>query len=736
MKVIKNKFAGKCSICQKKLNEGEGFAANNGGRWFKVCNSSVCLKKSNIEIKDHFDNTRKLTEDGRVIFPFDRELIPLVKSLPGARWNPDNKVWTCSTDPKDLARVIEIAEQLQLEIPDSLKEKEKEGTPEGRKAEERAKNLIGKGGKKLFNFQIEGVKFLAMHDEVLLADDMGLGKSCQAIAALPEKAAVIIICPSSLKYNWQDEVNIWRPEFETIVCKGRDSFQIPESGQIVIINYEILPEWLMPTKKNGKKTQSGKDIKEADINKNTKEKLSKCIVIEDECQKSKNYKTKIAKKINQLTQHCKTRWLLTGTPIMNRPMDLYGILSAGNIRGLGSFSTFLRLFNGYPGSFGGYEFGMPSPEAPERLKRFMLRRLKKDVLKDLPPKIYKDINVDTIDKNLKKYLDDFIIKAAKDNELTKNKKKYTDDEISELANEVINLPSFDEFAKIRATLAESKIDSMLEIVETFEESDTPLVVFSAHKKPIEALGNRDGWKYITGDTESKLRRDIVKEFQEGKLKGIGVSIKAGGVGLTLTYASNALFVDLDWTPSLNLQAEDRLCRIGAVGDNIMIMRLVTNHSLDIHIKNLLAYKMELAYKAIDANMKVKPIIYKDIEIIEETEEEQLQRIKEATTTAEREYYLDKIDSIFDREAKKVEHLIEPELSQDRKDLLREAMYFMIGRCDGAQKRDGVGFNKPDAFIGHWIFRTGLLDSDDKSFRLLERVLIRYKKQLSDFNIWD
>ncbi len=137
-----------------------------------------------------------------------------------------------------------------------------------------------------------------------------------------------------------------------------------------------------------------------------------------------------------------------------------------------------------------------------------------------------------------------------------------------------DLPGFESFSRIRALLAQSRIPAMLEMVEEYEEAETPLLVFSAHKAPIKALENRSGWAIITGETSAEDRFDIVKRFQEGKLNGVGLTIGAGGVGLTLTRASNILFVDLDWKPSMNIQAEDRAHRIGTNADNILIKRMV------------------------------------------------------------------------------------------------------------------------------------------------------------------
>jgi len=156
-----------------------------------------------------------------------------------------------------------------------------------------------------------------------------------------------------------------------------------------------------------------------------------------------------------------------------------------------------------------------------------------------------------------------------------------------------------DFFHVRALLARERIDAMLEIVESHEEQEEPLVVFSAHRAPIDALEGRERWKTITGDTTEKNRADFVRAFQEGALAGLALTIGAGGVGITLTRGSTALFVDLDVTPALNAQAEDRLVRIGQEASSVLIMRMVSSHPVDRRVHELIEQKMKLFNAAID-----------------------------------------------------------------------------------------------------------------------------------------
>jgi SNF2 family DNA or RNA helicase len=243
--------------------------------------------------------------------------------------------------------------------------------------------------------------------------------------------------------------------------------------------------------------------------------------------------------------------------------------------------------NAYPKKWGGYDFGQPDPIVPELLRRVMLRRLRVDVLPDLPTKTYHTIKVDLPGKLAKKM-------------------DALWDEWGDLIQNDKELPPFEEFSSIRAALAESRIPALLELVEDHEEQEVPLVVFSAHIAPCEALSQRPGWEMITGSTPSKKRQEIVQRFQAGELKGLALTIRAGGVGLTLTRAWKAIFVDLDWVPSWNNQAEDRICRIGQLANCIEIVRMVSDHVLDLHVLKLIAWKITIIQGAIEKLIQTKP----------------------------------------------------------------------------------------------------------------------------------
>ena len=208
-----------------------------------------------------------------------------------------------------------------------------------------------------------------------LADDMGLGKTIQALIALPEGQPVLVVGPAVAKNVWEQEAKKWRPDLKVTVLSGRNSFRFPEPGEMVIPNYDIL--------------SADPGVPNAGT-----------VVVADEAHVLKSIKASRTKKFRTISEAVRKDngkvWLMTATPLMNRPPELWSVLQAAGIahEAFGSWSNFVRLFNAVEGEWGGYEWGSPSPEVPSLLQRVSLRRMKVDVLPDLPTKMYRDVVVD------------------------------------------------------------------------------------------------------------------------------------------------------------------------------------------------------------------------------------------------------------------------------------------------------------------------------------------------------
>lgn len=412
-------------------------------------------------------------------------------------------------------------------------------------------------------YQKEGVYWLATHKRALLADDMGLGKTIQILMALPDNRPVTIVCPSSLKYNWMKEAKKWRPDYTPIMLSGRNSYRLPKPGEMIITNYDILPEKIIM------------DDGTEPVLKNP----PGMVVIADEAHKLKGANTKRFESFKQWFATTEYAWLVTATPLLNRPNELWNLLDVIDIAEMtySSFQNFCNIFNGYRSGWG-YNWGKPSPMAGELLKRVTLRRTKDQVAKDIPPKsrVIEEIEF-KLDKMATMLCDEAMEAMERD-----------------FKTELI----FEKIAAARSALAKAKYPALLEMVEEYEDNNEPVVVFSHHKYPLENLAKREGWALITGDTNISKRNEIVEDFQAGNLRGLAATTMAGGVGITLTRACNAIFVDLEWTPKLNEQAEDRLCRIGQTRP-VLIKVMEGGHPLDAMVNDIIMRKMEIIDNSVE-----------------------------------------------------------------------------------------------------------------------------------------
>jgi SNF2 family DNA or RNA helicase len=243
------------------------------------------------------------------------------------------------------------------------------------------------------------------------------------------------------------------------------------------------------------------------------------------------------------------------------------------------WNTFKKLFKARKDEWNAWKFGTPDPSVPSRIRRVAIRRTRKEVLPDLPTKMYRKVRV-TINRATYNLCDSVLIEADAAG-------VDVEDAVSEAIKTGARKTLFEELSEARRELATAKTPYAMSLLDMYEEAGEPVVVFSAH-----ITSHRKGWGIITGATKTEDRADIVRTFQEGKLSGLACTIAAGGVGITLTHAHQAIFIDMDWTPAMNLQAEDRLCRIGQTG-GVVITRLIAEHPLDERLASVLIKKQKL-----------------------------------------------------------------------------------------------------------------------------------------------
>lgn len=464
------------------------------------------------------------------------------------------------------------------------------------------------GGLKPFPFQRDGVRWLAERRAGLLADEMGLGKTVQALLAIPENAPTIVVGPAAVKGVWKMEAKRWRPEFRVHVLNGRNSFIWPAAGAMHVLNYDVLPEI--------SDDKPAKVIAPNEVAPGT-------VLIADEAHALKNRTARRTKRFLALSKTVRKAggrvYLLTGTPLLNRPPELWQVLAAAGLETecFGSWPRFMDLFSAYKTRWA-TEWGMPKPEVPGLLRRVSLQRRRAQVLPDLPTKTYRSVPVNDLNAETRAACDAVVdslkalgIELADALSMLVKKDDRGEDfepQDNEWGEEIrmkVKKVLFEDMARCRKMLAVAKVPALVGMIEEFEDAGEPIVVFSMHRAPIDVLGEREGWATITGDVAPERRSEIVAKFQAGELKGVALTVGAGGTGLTLTRAHQIIFVDLAWTPALNQQAEDRVCRIGQ-DRGVIVTRLVAEHPLDERVAELLGQKQALIEASVESSSVTKP----------------------------------------------------------------------------------------------------------------------------------
>ena len=403
------------------------------------------------------------------------------------------------------------------------------------------------GGYTLFPFQIEGISVIVETfrrgiKSFLLADEMGLGKTIQALGVAKVLGLdVVVIAPASVVPSWQEKAQ--------------------ECGVTAnIFSYA----------KANRKTASGK------------------LLIIDEAHYIKNRSAKRTKAVRGLVSQAEKVLALTGTPILNRVDELASILEVIGI--IKSAKAFLRYYSSsYVHEFWvndqlieKIEYYLTEKQVHElrillKTKLPYLRRLKSEVGIQLPRKNRTPIplNIDTSRAT------DFLRKASQ--EFAEKRRmdisKYKTDEalVSFIFENYTYLP----ISTARRLYAIDKASLAAEYIKYLTEGlTTPLVVFYHHREVLEILQERVPGPYIDGTVPQERRAELVREFQEEKHQVLYISITAAGLGITLTAADTAVFVEYDWVPANLLQAEDRINRIGQRNENTYYHYLTTKDPVE------------------------------------------------------------------------------------------------------------------------------------------------------------
>ena len=445
----------------------------------------------------------------------------------------------------------------------------------------------------LFPFQKEGVAFVEKRNgRALIADEMGLGKTIQAIAWLnkhSECLPAVIVCPASLKLNWEKELQTWSA-YNTQVLSGTKPTKL-STRNIYIINYDVLHSWVTMLQ-----TKSIKAL------------------IFDECHLFKNSSAKRTKAVKRISNKVSNIICLSGTPIVNRPIE---ILNAIKILDPITFRDQWRFMHRYCGAKHngfGWDFNGASniPELHKILcETVMIRRLKKDVLTELPDKTHSFIPIELTNRKEYQTAEKDIISFIRQNKG------------SAAAQRASNAEVLTRIETLKQVAVNGKLDGVIDWIEMMLSSTQKLVVFATHKFVIDALMSEFNFidnkrKSITqavkidGSCSIEDRQKAVNSFQNDPSIRLFIgNIKAAGVGITLTAASNVVFVEFPWTPGDLSQASDRCHRIGQK-NNVNVYYLFAHNTIETKIIDLLRSKQKVLDGLIDGIVTTPESLFSEL----------------------------------------------------------------------------------------------------------------------------
>lgn len=469
-------------------------------------------------------------------------------------------------------------------------------------------------------FQHAGVRYILSRRRTFLADEQGLGKTVQALAALEADDAypAVVVCPAGMKLTWQREAASWLPHRKIAVLHGRgatqwedpatagvggrkssnpwatpldvSAFAHPEDADVVILNYEIV----------------------AAHHERLAERGPRAVVFDEShfCKEPTAKRTRAAMKLSKAVTADGLRLALTGTPVLNQPRELTAQLRLiDRLKDFGSGAELARRFRG--------------PESHDRLhwhlrSKGFVRRLKIDVLPQLPAKRRVEVPLELADPAEYRLAEKDVIAWLRTQPL----------DLRELDAKIAAALRAEQLVRmnhLRRLAARGKLPGAIAWISSFLASGESLIVFAQHKEIQEAILARfPGALHILGNDSANARDEAIRRFQAGDpspehrsgLRAVDpdaptadadrlivCSMRAAGQGITLTRASNVAFLELDWTPAMHDQAEDRCHRIGQ-RDAVTAWYLLAPDTIDNDMSEILRQKREVIDAVVDGRAPV------------------------------------------------------------------------------------------------------------------------------------
>ena len=549
-------------------------------------------------------------------------------------------------------------------------------------------------GFKYFPFQRAGIAYVLETDNTLIADEMGLGKTIQALGVINADETikrVLVVCPASLKLNWKREAKkVLVRNFPVNVLVGKRLN--PGSGRMAftIVNYDILAKFETALPDNA----------------------AWDLLVADEAHYAKNPSAQRAKALARVAKRCKRRIFLTGTPVANRPVDVHALLK---ILKPDLFPNFKRFADRYcDAKYNGFGWDFTGHSNLEELQGIlresvMVRRLKKDVLTELPAKTRSVIEIPADTPELR----DCVYNETGGDLMDTLKELFGSGRTAEqVVDEESGIDEIAEAAKLRHNTAMAKVAHVSQFVRETLESERKVIVFAHHRDVTDELMKELGEfnpVRITGDTSMENRQKAVDEFQYNQKVRVFVgNFHAAGVGLTLTKSRTVVFAELDWVPGNISQAEDRAHRIGQQ-DNVNVYHLVVQGSIDAWLAGMVVEKQDVIDRATDRNeasidaLKLKGLSH-DVPMAYEVAAMKPRAVQ----------------------------LAEVGMTEEQVEIAASGLRILAGNCDHATSHDGVGFSMADAELGHML--AGMSAYTPRQAAVARNICLKYRRQLSGTGI--
>lgn len=517
------------------------------------------LKKYGIEVEKKIQARRAVLRENRICHHGElrEEDQKKIDNIPGMILYRGEIHFPCNH------YTIKILKEMKYELSQNILEWEENNKP--------VKPPLGEFDPRLYPYQREDVlRVEELKGRCLIGSDMGVGKTCIActyIARHPELNLILIVVPASLKLNWEQELRQWNCDKKITIINGTKS-RLPESG-IVIISYNVVYSYFC-------------DIDDLDVD----------LLILDESHFIKRAESQRSKAIKYLGAGIEKIICISGTPITSRPKEFFTTLNLLNREMFNSREKFLRRYCNSDRDPTGNGCSN-SQELHEILKQSLLiRRLKKDVLTQLPPKVYSVIPIEMDQENRNNY------EFARKEIIGYLRENYSKD----VANRAKLAETIVRMAHLRQLAVAGKIDESIEFVRNMVDSDEKLVLFAIHKVVINRLMEEFGdiAVKIDGSVNQKQRQENVDRFQnDDRIRIFVGQIDSAGVGITLTASSNVVFFEYPFNPGQVSQAIDRTHRIGQEAESINVWYLVAENTIDADIAKLLDRKAKVLADVLD-----------------------------------------------------------------------------------------------------------------------------------------